>query len=800
MRKPVLKFAAWLVLALSGVACQNQKEEKELIEAVPFTSVRLTDEFWSKKIQTNREVTIPIAIEQCYSTGRVDNFKIAGGLMDGKYQTQMPFDDTDIYKLIEAASYSLQNIPDAALEAKIDTLIYYVGLAQEDDGYLYTGRTIDPKNPHPWADSVRWLGAKKGWYGSHELYNCGHLLEAAVAHHAATRKESLLNIAIRNADLLVKDFGPGKLEFGPGHQVVEMGLIKLYHATGNKAYLDLAKFFLDIRGPEGEEYEQAHAKVIDQTEPVGHAVRATYMYSAMADVAKLYQDTSYSNALDAIWTDLIEKKFYVTGGIGSGGGNEGFDDPYKLPNMAAYCETCASVGNIYWNHRMFMNHGSSKYIDVLERTLYNSFLSGVSLSGDRFFYPNVLESLGQHDRGRWFGTACCPPNVARTLPSVPGYIYARSEKGIYVNLYIANEADIAFRGEEIGLIQSTEYPWQGDVEIVLNPSKAIDFDLNLRIPGWARNEAVPGNLYSFIDASESKLSASINGEIVDFDKKDGYIVISRKWQKGDVVSLSMDMTPRLVQAIDSVKDNQGKIAIQRGPMIYAAEWPDAENGQVLSLMFDADAAFEAVHDPQKLGGVTVVKGKARNVRMTKEGGLEYSDLQSVDLIPYHTWNNRGAGEMMVWLPVSEAHVRPLPHPTIASTSKVTGSKKGKTIIAVNDLLLPENSIDRSWPFYHWWPLNDSWQWIQYDFEQAQTISSSKVYWFDDQPFGGCTIPDAWQLEYKSGSQWIAIDTQYPVAKDGWCKAEFEPVKTSSMRLKVRLNEKLSAGVHEWMLD
>ena len=801
-RKAILTYLVnltFLFVLLTVMSC-GKTEEQGLIEAVPFTAVRVTDDFWSKKIKTNREVTIPIAIEQCYSTGRVDNFKIAGGLMEGDYQTQMPFDDTDIYKLIEAASYSLQSIPDPALESKIDTLIYYVGLAQEDDGYLYTGRTIDPANPHPWADSIRWTGAKKGWYGSHELYNCGHLFEAATAHYAATGKTSLLDIATKTADLLVKDFGPGKLEFGPGHQVAEMGLVKMYHATGKKEYLDLSKFFLDVRGPDGEEYEQAHAKVVDQREPVGHAVRATYMYSAMADIAAMYQDTTYSHALEAIWNDLISKKFYLTGGIGSGGGNEGFDEPYKLPNMAAYCETCASVGNIYWNHRMFMFDGTSKYMDVLERTLYNSFLSGVSLSGDRFFYPNVLESLGQHDRGKWFGTACCPPNVARTLPSVPGYVYAKSNLGIYVNLYLSNEADIDLNGEVVEVKQETNYPWDGQVNLTVNPAKSSSFKVYLRIPGWASGEVVPSDLYSFADKIMPQVVITVNRETVDYSVENGYAILDRKWSAGDQVGLTLNMDTRLVKAIDKVEADQGKLAIQRGPIVYAAEWPDAEDGKILNLIFDKDQTFAAAYKKDVLGGVMVVQGKAKSAKMTKEGSLEYGDEQQVNLIPYYTWNNRGPGEMMVWLPVSEEHVRPLPYPTIASTSKVSGSKDSKMIVSVNDLLLPENSGDRNWPIYHWWPSKDSWEWIQYDFESTKTISSSKVYWFDDRPFGGCRIPQEWVLEYKSGNQWKTVDATYPVAKDNWSEVNFTPVKTNALRLKVKLDKEFSGGLHEWMVN
>ncbi|UII26179.1 glycoside hydrolase family 127 protein [Fulvivirga maritima] len=783
------------------VAEQTQESEEGPITNVPFTSVKITDTFWSEKLDRNREVTIPIAIQQCYTTGRVDNFKIAGGLMEGKYQTQMPFDDTDIYKLIEAASYSLQNHPDPQLEARVDTLIYYIGKAQEPDGYIYTSRTIDPKHPHPWADTTRWTAAAKGWYGSHELYDCGHLFEAAAAHYAATGNSSLLDIATKTADLLVKDFGPGKLEFGPGHQVVEMGLVKMYHATGKKEYLDLAKFFLDVRGPGGEEYSQAHKKVIDQREPVGHAVRATYMYSAMADIATLYDEKDYLTALNAIWDDLVHKKIYITGGIGSGGGNEGFDAAYKLPNMSAYCETCASVGNINWNERMFLYDGDARYIDVMERTLYNAFLSGVSLTGDRFFYPNVLESLGQHNRGAWFGTACCPPNVARTLPSVPGYVYAKGPNSIYVNLYMANTADIDLGGESVKVEQETKYPWEGQVNIKLDPATEKEFALKMRIPGWANDDVIPGDLYHYADGHEDKYSITVNGEEVDFTMDNGYAVVNKSWAKGDVVTIDFDMTPRIVEASDSVAADKGKMAIQRGPIVYAAEWPDAEGGKVLNLIFDEKQEFTSAYEADKLGGVVVVKAKAKAAKAKLEGGIEYSEEQEIELIPYYTWNNRGAGEMMVWLPVNESSVRPLPSPTIASTSKVSASRENKMLVALNDQLLPENSGDREWPYYHWWPKKGTAEWVQYDFEGTKTISSSKVYWFDDEPFGECRIPASWEMQYKtSNGDWKTIKADYPVVKDDWSAVSFDPVTATAVKLKIQLPEKFSAGIHEWIVD
>jgi uncharacterized protein len=771
------------------------------IQPVPFTSVKITDKFWAPRIHTNYEVTIPIALDQCYKTGRVDNFEIAGKLKPGKFSSQYPFDDTDIYKLIEAASYSLQTIPDKTLDARLDTLIYYIGKAQEPDGYLYTNRTIDPEHTHEWAGKERWVNDPNNL--SHELYNCGHLYEAAVAHNLATGKRELLDVAIKNADLLCNVFGPepGKLKLYPGHQIVEMGLVRLYRLTENKKYLDLAKFFLDVRGPGGDEYNQAHKKVIDQTEAVGHAVRATYMYSGMADIAALDNDQSYIHAIRAIWEDIVYKKLYITGGIGSGGGNEGFDPAYVLPNMSAYCETCASVGNIFWNQRMFLYDGNAEYIDVLERTLYNSLLSGVSLSGDRFFYPNVLQSIGQHQRSEWFGCACCPPNLARLLPSIPGYIYAKTKDAIYVNLFVDNTAKFDFNGSEVELIQKTNYPWDGSIALTVNPTISSEFNVLIRIPGWAETEVVPGSLYKFADSTRQVVQLSINGKKINIQKVKGYAVIRRKWKKGDVISLELPMNVRKVVADEKVKADKDRMAIERGPIMYCAEWPYNKDGKVLSLIYNKDAQFSHVFDPDLLNGIEKITTKAKQAKRNIDNSIKCSEEQDVTLIPYYSWNNKGAGEMEVWLPVSEHSVQPMLAPTIASKSKVTASIASKAVMALNDQYEPINSIDRSWPYFHWWPKSDSWEWVQYDFEKNETVSCCKVYWFDDGPFGGCRVPDTWEIQYKKGNEWVSVKTVtcYKVTKDAWDEINFEPVTTGALRLRVKLSKEFSSGIHEWIV-
>jgi hypothetical protein len=640
------------------------------IQPVPFISVKLTDDFWAPRIKRNAEVTIPIAFGYCESTGRVKNFEIAGKLDTGRFQTIYPFDDSDVYKIIEGASYSLQTLPDPKLEAYLDTLIRKIGKAQEPDGYLYTNRTIADmhggKGLHEWAGKNRW---ELDSILSHELYNLGHLYEAAVAHYQATGKRTLLEIALKSADLVNKDFGWNKVKVYPGHQVIEMGLVKLYRVTGEKKYLDLAKFFLDVRGPKGQQYNQAHIKPVDQTNAVGHSVRATYMYSGMADIAALENDPAYLNAITKIWEDLVYDKMYVTGGIGASGGNEGFADPFVLPNMSAYCETCASIGDIFFNHRLFLLHGQSKYYDILEKTLYNSMLSGVSLSGDRFFYPNPLESNGKHKRQAWFGCACCPSNIARFVPAIPGYIYAVTKNTLFVNLFISNEADFSVGNRKIHISQKADFPWNGKVDIILNPEKNGKFDLKIRIPDWAMNEAIPGGLYKFTDQNNESVKLSVNGKPVDLNMKDGYAVISRDWRKDDKVGIDFPMPVRTLVADERVKEDIGKIAVQRGPVIYTAEWPDNNDGNILNLIINSEAGFSSDFEPDLLGGVEVIKTSGHQSKRTIDGQVKLMPDEPLTLIPYALWNNRGPGQMMVWLPVSEKSARPLQEPATSLKSK-----------------------------------------------------------------------------------------------------------------------------------
>lgn len=780
---------------------ERHKPQKDYpIEPVSFVSVKFTDNFWAPRIKTNQEVTIPIALKHCYSTGRVDNFKKAGHLMPGYFNTEFTFDDTDIYKILEGMSYSVQMYPNPALEAQMDTLIYYIQKAQEPDGYLFTPRTAgEPGKMHAWVGEKRW---EKDPDLSHELYNCGHLYEAAVAHYEATGKRSLLDVAIKNADLLVRDFGPGKLAYEPGHQIVEMGLVKMHRVTGKQEYLDLAKYFLDLKGHgERGEYSQSHKPVIEQDEAVGHAVRAAYMYSGMADVAALTGNPAYLHAIDNIWDNVVYKKYYITGGIGATGHGEAFGKNYELPNMSAYCETCAAIANVYWNHRLFLLHGDAKYYDVLERTLYNGLISGVSLSGDRFFYPNPLESVGQHGRSEWFGCACCPSNVCRFMPSIPGYVYAKKDNKIYVNLFVQSESEIELDKNTVRLSQHTGYPWDGKVDISVDPKRSEKFEILVRVPGWAQNQPVPSDLYTYLNPQKDAVTISVNGKKVDNTvSPNGYIVLDRKWKKGDKIEVNFPMDVHRTLANDQVEEDRGKVSLERGPVVYCLEWVDNQD-KVLNAVLEDDVTISTVYAPDQLNGIVRLEADAKSARRGQNNEVIIEN-KHLTAIPYYAWANRGSGEMAVWIPRSEDKTRPLPLPTACTGAKVTASTPNKSLSSVNDGYWPDNSNDRHVPFFSLWPKTNTEEWIVYEFDKPETFSSAFVYWYDDRPWGGCRIPLSWKVQYKDAQgdwQDVKATTAYQNEIDAKNSVLFEPVTTQAVRLVTQLPEKESIGIYEFEL-
>lgn len=799
------RFIVMALVLLSGCSV-NQLEPKDYpIEPVPFTSVKVTDHFWGPRIQRNYKVTIPIAIKKSRETGRIKNFKVAAGIEEGGFSSRFRFDDSDVFKIIEGASYSLQTFPDKELEAQLDTLVNYISKAQEEDGYLYTVRTILGDS----ASKIRKVGDER-WElvreGSHELYNLGHLFEAAVAHYRATGKRDLLNVAIDAADLVDKRFGPNKITEVPGHQEIEIGLVKLYRVTGEERYLKLSKFFLDRRGKfddptkQGRKYAQDHKPVIEQEKAVGHAVRAGYMYSAMVDIAAITDAEGYEQALDKLWQNVVSKKLYITGGVGAQSSGEAFGENYELPNMTAYSETCASIANVLWNHRLFLLKGQAKYYDVLERTLYNGVISGVSLSGDRFFYPNPLASDGQHERSEWFGVACCPSNTSRFTPSVPGYVYAKRGDQLFVNLFMANEADINLKSQNVKVTQKTNYPWSGKVELELDPRHADNFELFLRVPGWARNEAVPGNLYRFKEKLEKTPEFYVNGEKVDPDMEDGYAVISREWKQGDQVTMDMPMPVRKIKAHQKVDADRNRMALQRGPLVYALEGKD-NSGHVSNLFIEEDAEIDVKHRPDLLKGVYTLKGPAKGVWENESGPNEVRKI-FFTAIPYYAWNNRGPGEMGVWMPVEQQEAQPVPVPTKASIAKITAVHGTKNIRALNDQAEPDSSDSEGMIRTHWWPKKGQTKWVQYNWEKSQNLSSAKVYWFDDRPYGGVRIPEDWNILYKENGVWKPVDTVsgYSVTKDAYDTIEFSPVNTKALRLEVQLPADNSSGILEWKVE
>ena len=642
------QFSVFLLLMLILIGCESDKKysvevERKAgyqIEPVDIQHVKVTDEFWLPIIKRVQEKTIAYAIAKCEEEGRLDNFLIAGGEMEGEVKGEMPFDDTDVYKIIEGASNSLISAPNQELETVLDSLVNIVKIGQETDGYLTTWRTINPaKPPATWVktpEEVRW----DGLFMSHELYNAGHLYEAAVVHYKATGKRNFLDIALKNADLMVKTFGAeeDKIDAVPGHQIIETGLIKLYQITGKEDYINLAKYFLDNRGnPDNHKlfgaYSQDHIPVVQQEEVVGHSVRAVYMYAAMTDIAAIQKDSLYETAVNKLWNNMVSNKMYITGGIGAKHDGEQFGANYELPNLTAYNETCAAIGDVYWNHRLHNLYGDVAYFDVIERTLYNGLISGLSLDGTNFFYPNALESDGIYKSNRgsctrqaWFDCSCCPTNVIRFVPSIPGLIYSKSDKTIYVNLYASSHADIDLNGEKVKVSQQTSYPWNGKVNMTIDANSEIT--VKFRVPAWSRNEVLPSDLYTYADTYKSQPTLFIGGEKVEVSIKDGYFEVKRNWKSDDEIEINFPMKVRTVKANENVEENRGKLSLEYGPIVYAIEEVDNPNFDDISLSANDEFTVQKENILKGVNTITNDKLKA---------------------IPYYTWSNRGVNKMKVWL-------------------------------------------------------------------------------------------------------------------------------------------------------
>lgn len=809
-----MKNLHWLLLLILARPALAQTDYP--IQPVPFYKVKMEDKFWQPRIETVRKVTVPATFRKNEETLRVKNFEVAAGAVPGNVCTRFPFDDSDVYKSIEGAANVLRTQRDPKLELEIDALVEKIRAAQEPDGYLYTWRTIaervkkteNTEKPAQksafldWLDGPRWENEDKL---SHELYCAGHLYEAAVAYFEATGKRTLLDIALKNAELVNRDFGPGKLAKAPGHQEIEVGLVKLFRTTGDRRWLDLAKFFIETRGY-GEEYSQNHQKVRDQRKAVGHAVRLGYMFMGAADVAALTGSHEYDAAMKSVWEDIVGSQMYLTGGVGATGSNEGFGGSFDLPNYTAYNETCSSISFLWWSQRMFQLTGDSRYLDVAELTLYNALNAGLSLSGDHYFYPNPLESRKNTERTDWFSCACCPPNLTRFFAAMPELFYAKKGNDVFVNQFAASRAEVEninSKGQKvkIGIRQETDFPWDGRVKIHVESSKPNTFSLKIRIPGWAKGDVVPLDLYRFHEFSGSAISIKLNGQAITPTFENGFAVISRKWQSGDFVEIELPMQAQRVAANPKVEADAGRFALKRGPMIYCLEGRDQPDERVLNLLVPDTVSIFSKFENGLFGGVQTLNFNGFLVK--KKVSPVEADLQKLNLkaIPYFLWANRGRDNMLVWLPYDLRAAREIAQPTLASRSKASASEGcNGDLVNIADQAPVKNAFDNESSLVHWWPHFGTTEWLQYDFENEEQVGTARVYFFDDAATGGgCRVPKSLILKYLENGTWrnVYFPGGFKITKDGWTELQFEPVKTRSLRLEMTFQDGVSGGVHEW---
>ncbi|MFG0330893.1 MAG: beta-L-arabinofuranosidase domain-containing protein [Phycisphaerales bacterium] len=777
------------------------------LRAVPKSSIALSGGFWKDRVDTNHLVTLPHSFEQCEQTGRLKNFKKAAGELDGEHEGYF-FNDSDVYKIIEGAAYAMMLRPDPETRAYVDRLIDDIAAAQEDDGYLNTYYTLAEPD-------AKWSNVRV----RHELYCAGHLFDAAVAYYEATGNRKLLEVAIKFADLIDAEFGPDARREPPGHQQIEMGLVRLFRATGEPRYLELAEFFLAARGDaEGHDlfgpYAQDHLPVEDQREAVGHAVRAAYMYAGMADVGVLTGNDAYLAALDDLWQSSTGRKMYLTGAIGASRAGEAYGVDYELPNESAYAETCGAIANALWNDRMLRLHRHAKYADIVERAIYNGFLVGVSLEGDRFFYPNPLATNGvtpfnhgSNERSAWFACACCPSNDVRFIPTILEYLYATDSAGnVFVNQFAAGAAEIDAAGRTVRIVQDTEYPWDGRITLRIEPDSPGEFAVNIRVPGWARGEPVPTDLYRYLDEAHETPTLSVNGTTTPIAIERGYAKVEREWQSGDTITLALPMPVRRVIAHEKVEANNGRVALERGPIVYCLEAVDSESGRALNIALPDDAELSIERRPEMLGGIVTIHGVGVE-RFRSEGASEIVVDQPVGItaIPYYAWNHRGPGEMTVWLPREPALIKAPPKPTLASRSRASASHTWSSDVAaaVNDLAEPETSSDQTIPRHTFWDHRGTTEWLQLDLPEKTEVSGVELYWFDDTGVGQCRVPRAWRLLYRDAQgRWIGVETDddFGCVADQYNSVEFDPIETDGLRVVVDLQPDYSGGVLEWKVN
>ncbi len=776
--RTILCGSVLAILAYSARAGEVAK-----MTPVNFSDVTIQSGFWSPRMETNRTVSIPHNLDTCEETGRLDNFRHAGGVATiGPFRGHI-FHDSDVYKVLEGVAYSLHTHPDPELAARLDEIVDNIRRSQEPDGYLNTWFSV--KEPEK-----RWQNLQH----AHELYCAGHMFEAAVAHYHATGKRTFLDVACKFADYIGTVFGPDKRHGVAGHPEIELALVKLWRATGEDRYLELARYLVEEHGNDEHRrlfggYCQDHKPVREQDEPVGHAVRFLYFYSGVADLAAVDGDQGYIDTMERLWQFIVNKKMYVTGGVGVQGHGEGFARPYYLPNYNAYCETCASIGMVFWNHRLALLHGEGRFADLVERLLYNGAISGISLDGSKFFYVNPLASRGGHHRQPWYGCACCPTNVVRFIASLGQYVYGTMAdgEGVCVLQYVGGTGTVPLKNGKVQLVQNTSYPWDGAVTIVVEPDVAEEFTVRLRVPGWCEDATV-----------------AVNGEDVNATPKDGFVSLRRAWKAGDTITQNFPMTVRQVASDPNVEENAGRLAIMRGPVVYCLE--DTDNPcYVDQVAIPKDAKFETEFRSNLLGGVTVVKVKGRQQGVVETDDGFRVESRDVDLtaIPYYAWDNREPGQMVVWVPAELPDAADPEGATVAIVAKTSSSHRcpRDSEFALNDNILPKNSIDHDIPRFTWWDHRGTTEWVGYEFEKPKTLSKAEIYWFDDTGRGQCRVPASWRLLWKDGDQWKPVEaaSPYSVEKDKFNRVTFESVTATAIRLEVQLQESFSGGILEWRL-
>jgi DUF1680 family protein len=809
-----LRVSAIMLSAAAALSAESMEPGGSL-RATPVAKVKVTGGFWGERVSANAKATLPHNLEFIEDTGRMAAFDRAAGVKGAAADNDVAVVDSDVHKIVEGAAYTLQQRPDEVDPAQIDGFVKRIVAAQSDDGFLCP-RLAD-KEP-----AARWDELRR----SHVLYSAGHLIEAGIAVHQATGKRDLLDAAIRFSDLVDRVFGPGKLHNVPGHQEIEMAMVRLYEATGERRYLDLARFFLDQRGhvhggtervrgekPRAADYNQDRVPLVEAREAVGHAVRAGYTYAAMADIVRLQNDPAYRNALDRLWNDAVGRKLYLTGSPASAQYyDEGYGDPYHLPNETAYCETCSTIATMLWSHRMGLIDPDAGYADVMERGLYNGMLSGISLSGDRFFYTNPLVSRGGKRRSESITPACCQSNLVRIIPQVGAMAYATSSDTVFINHFVSGSATLETGNGPVALDVETGYPHDGEVKVTIAkaPEKAVT--LALRIPGWAREIPVPGDLYRFDKPCGESPSLTVAGQPVALDAPgaidSGYAILRRGWKNGDVIELDLPMPVRRVIAHDKVAANHGRVALQRGPLVYCIESIDNDGLRTNAIVLPDDADLETSRRDDLLGGIVAITAEAAVAFEPAWGEPTRSRPHKLTAIPYYAWANRGDGWMDVWLPRSAGIATPLPAPTEGAVAGVSSSAKRPPgeVAALNDRRSGPESRFREMPRFI---LSDGW--VEYSWEAPRELDRASVYWAIDEPhkvYWGervrgnlLKLPKSWRLLYQDGGEWrpVEIDGNYPIKPDQTNEVRFHPVTTKTLRLEID-PAGAPCGIQEWAVD